>query len=158
MQPYSPRAIRFHGVRRHDSWKLKLYSVLYGTGPFDWGGFEPGLQAASSALPQPDASRGRPGLGFLIAHQGRTGDYVVLGWWDRENEIPLHVWVRNSRSAAWQPGADDESICVWDLEILWAERQAWVTTMMATSEANAAAYLECVEPRFRRDEAAGGAH
>jgi len=152
MQPYSPRAIRFRGVRTHGSWKLKLYSVLYGAGPLDWAGFEPGLQAAASALPQPDDDRRRAGLGLLIAHQGRTADYVVLGWWDRENELPLRVWVRHVRSEAWRPAMDDESICVWDLELLWAERQAWVTTMMATSEMNEVAYLECVDPRFRGDE------
>jgi hypothetical protein len=132
MQPYSPRPIRFWGTRRAGGWTLKLYSVAYEAGrPIDWEGFEPALRLAEAALPPPDVSRGRPGLGFLIAHQGATGDYTVLAWWDNENELPLRVWVRRDREDPWRPAQDGESICVWDLEIIWAERQAWIECLLS---------------------------
>jgi hypothetical protein len=141
MEPYAPRAIRFSGLRPTGPWTLKLYAVAYGNAPFDWASFEPGLQLAERALPVPDDSRGRPGLGLLIAHRGRTGDYVVLGWWDRENELPLRIFIRDGASGSWRPAADDESVCVWDLEIVWAERQAWVARMLGRGGPDPAAYL-----------------
>jgi hypothetical protein len=141
MQPFARREIRFCGLRPTGPWTLKVYSVAYGDAPFEWGRFEPGLQLAESGLPPPDDARGRPGLGLLIAHRGRTGDYVVLGFWDRENELPLRIFVRDGATGSWRAAADDESVCVWDLEIIWAERQAWVTRMMGRGGSDAVAYL-----------------
>ena len=114
----------------------------------DWAGFEPALSAAEESLPEPDHSQGRPGLGMLIAHQGLAGDYVVLGWWNHENELPLMVWVRRSRSEPWRPGIEGESVCVWDLEVIWEERQAWVETMLSAADSDPEAYLAFVAPRF----------
>lgn len=117
-----------------------MYSVQFGARPVDWAGFAPGMDAALRELPEADEARGCPGLGFLIAHQGRTGDYAVIAWWDRENELPMRVFVRRS-GEAWRPAQDNESICVWDLEILWAERQAWVETMLTPGGGGEEAYL-----------------
>jgi len=150
MEPYAPRTIQFCGLREGDGWKIKLYSVVYGDTSMDWDGFETGLRLAQVSLPEPNPERGRPGLGFLIAHQGRTGDYVVLCWWDRENELPVRVWVRSSREEPWHLAQNSESFCVWDLEIMWAERNAWVQTMLAAGGSDAGAYLSGVESRYLR--------
>lgn len=149
MQPYAPRRICFCGLRQAGSWSLKLYSVAHDQTPIDWPRFEPGLQLAERELPPPDARAGRPGLGLLIAHQGATGDYVVLGWWDHENELPLRVWVRRQGDPHWRRAQDGESVCVWDLEIIWSERQAWVQTMLSGSDSNPSAYIDSVDERFR---------
>lgn len=115
--------------------------------------FEPCLRVAERELPEPDEGRGRAGLGFLIAHQGRTGDYVVLGWWDNENELPLRVWVRRGPAQGWRPAEGGESICVWDLEVIWAERQAWVDAMLSPSGPSPADYLARVESRWKNASA-----
>lgn len=131
MKPFAPRPLAFHGRHEQSGWGVKLYSVLHGDGPLDWPGFRPALGEAVASLPVPDEAAGRPGLAFAIAHQGATGDYLVLGWWNRENELPFVIRVRRSRDEAWRPATADESVCVWDLEILWHERQAWVRHMLA---------------------------
>ena len=153
MEPYSPREIRFCGLRDSGRWTLKVYSVTYGAEPVHWQAFEPGLRLAERALPEPDETAGRPGLGFLIAHQGRTGDYVVLAWWDYENELPMRVWVRRDRHEDWRPARGGESVCVWDLEVIWAERQAWVETMLAAAGSDPAGYLARVEDQYRGEQA-----
>jgi len=140
VEPYAPRRIQRHETRALGAWRIKVYSVRAGARPMDWAGFAAGMDAALGELPDPDGARGCPGLGFLIAHQGRTGDYAVIAWWDRENELPLRVFVRRG-GEAWRPARGDESICVWDLEILWAERQAWVATMLTPGGGGAEAYL-----------------
>ncbi len=128
-QPFSPRAITFTGIADLTGYRLKQYTVVYGGDRLDAARFAPGVDLAAAALPQPAIAAGRPGLGLIIRHQGRGADYVVLGWWDRENELPLRVFVRDRGS--WRPAQGSESVCVWDLELLWFERQAYVQTVMA---------------------------
>src|SRR5690349_3604419 len=93
MHPYAPRPIRPLGQLQHAGWRLKLYGITFDGAPLEWPRFKPGVDLALDALPAPAVAAGRPGVGFLVLHQGRTGDYAVLGWWDNENELPLRVFV-----------------------------------------------------------------
>lgn len=146
MQPYAPRPIEFHGPREWGGWRIKLYSIRSGDRPLDWPAFAPALQLVEAALPIPAVALGRPGLGFVIAHQGRTGNYLVLAWWDNENELPLRVFVRGPADADWRPARDGESICVWDLEVIWHEREAYIASML-TGASDAHGYLQRVIER-----------
>ncbi len=142
MEPFEPRPTSFHGLRSAGGWQLKLYSIRHGAGPVDWDFFAPGIALAEAALPQPAAAEGRPGVGFLIVHQGRTGNYVVLGWWDRENELPLRIFVHPGvPGGIWRRNEGSESICVWDLEIIWAERGFYVETMLVSTGESVPEYL-----------------
>ncbi|HEY8021776.1 MAG TPA: isochorismatase [Thermoanaerobaculia bacterium] len=125
--PFEERRIRYHGLRQGSSFRTKLYSVTFDGTDLDWEEFERGLDAAGAALPTPARAPGRPGLAIAIAHHGSGGDYVVLAWWERQNELPTRIFVRDGDR--WRP-ASDESFCVWDLEILWAERNAYVRTVL----------------------------
>lgn len=138
--PYAARPMRFIGLRDKDGCQIKTYSVVYGDAAFEPSRFEPGLDAALAELPPMDLAAGRPGLAFAILHQGLTGDYIILCWWDRENELPTRVYLRDG--ASWRPARGGESFCVWDLEIIWFERQAYVEHMLAGGEASCRAYLE----------------
>ena len=94
--------------------------------------FEEGIALAARALPLPAVATGRPGAAFVVAHAGRSMLYVVLGWWDHENELPLRVWVRPAgEEGTWRPAEGSESFCVWDLQVLWFEREAYVATVLA---------------------------
>ena len=90
--------------------------------------FEGAIPLVCDELPDPAVEPHRPGIAVLILHQGRTGDYAVLGWWDNENELPLRVFVREGDG--WRPARGGESICVWDMEVLWAERNDYVTRVL----------------------------
>jgi len=139
--PFSQRACTFDGLHDHNSWRIKLYSVLYGEEPASGDTFTDGEELALAALPCPAISSGRPGLAVLIRHQGRGMNYVVLFWWDRENELPIHVFV--DKGKGWRTAEGSESVCVWDLEIIWAERNAYVDHMLSNSHApNFEAYLQ----------------
>lgn len=127
--PYAPRRLAALGERSHGGFRLKTYSIVFGADSFDAARFAGGLASAETALPAPAESGGRPGAGFLILHQGRTGDYLILGWWDNENELPLRVFVRDA--AGWRAATGGESLCVWDLAVVWHEREAYVNTVMS---------------------------
>ena len=153
MQPWAPRPIQSHGIRSHREWRLKLYSILHGEPPADWCGywreFEPAFGRVLADLPEPARTPARPGVGFLIAHRGRGASYVVLGWWDRENELPLRIAVRDHEpDAVWRAAAPSESVCVWDLEVIGHERDAYVANVLGGPgedlEARASRYLATV--------------
>ena len=140
--PYEPRPLRYLGLRETRGYRLKTYAIVYGTGVMRADAFEPGLRLAEASLPEPAVGDGRPGVGFAILHQGRTGDYVILGWWDRENELPLRIVLTDG--GEWRHAAGGESMCVWDLRVIWWEREAYVATMLSEDGRGVEAYLAAV--------------
>lgn len=131
---FSPRPIQFRKMRTlEDGWRLKEYTIVFGERPLDERDLSFGVDLAMRSLPRPATIPGRPGAGFLVLHQGRGAAYVVLGWWDNENELPLRIFVRPYDQPLWRPASERESICVWDLEVLWFERNAYVQTMLSGS-------------------------
>lgn len=138
-EPYAPRPGASHGVLRRAGHRLKLYSIRRGEAPMDLDGYREGIELALSVVPRARPESGRPGLGFMIAHRGRAMDYLVLAWWDRENELPVRVFVRGD--GPWREAAEDQSFCVWDLEIIARERDAYVDTVLSGAAAGEDAYV-----------------
>lgn len=138
---FRPRPVRFEGLRELAGYRLKVYSVRYGLGGLDRAVYEEGLALAGPSLPRPAVAEGRCGVGFVICHQGRGVHYLVLNWWARENELPGRIWVREFGVGAWRPARADESICVWDLEVIWFERNAFVEEVLSKEPADVGAYL-----------------
>ena len=64
---------------------------------------------------------------FAIFHAGANAQYLVLAWWGNDNELFTSVSVREP--AGWVVDSDQYSFCLWDLEILWAERNIYIDTM-----------------------------
>ena len=126
---YKPRLCAYLGESRVRGYRLKTYSIVPKKVRFELNRFEPAIQLATGALPQPAVTPSRPGVGLLIFHQGATGDYIVMSWWDNENEMPTRVFVRESNT--WRSAAESESFCVWDLKVMWHEREAYVQTLLA---------------------------
>lgn len=131
-QAYEPRAIQFKEVLEQAGWQIKLYVLLYGDQELIWKPIERGLSLALNALPQPARTQVRPGLGFLLAHQGRTNIYLVLCWWDQENELCTRVFVHPLQNEGdWRGAQENESFCVWDLEVMFFEREAYIAAILA---------------------------
>ncbi len=142
---YQPRPLDSLGVRTVGGHRLKVYAIRYADRPLDRDRFDGGWELATADLPT-DAAPGRPGLGFVVLHQGATGDYFILCWWDQENELPTRVYVRGD--GGWRAAVGGESVCVWDLRVLWWEREAYVTTVLAGRADGAEAYLAAVAAGF----------
>lgn len=129
--PYAPRWVRFAGTRTLAGYRVKTYHVAYSAPDIVLPRFATAISLAESTLPPLDGRPERPGVGFLILHEGNGADYAVLCWWDRENELPVRVFVREQRDGAeWRLGERSESFCVWDLEVIWHERQAYVAAYL----------------------------
>lgn len=143
---YAPRPIRALGPERRRGFDLKHYWIDLQAAPTpDAADWADALALAEAALPAtPDAAC--PRVGFVILHRGRGADYLVLGWWARENELPLRVFVRfpDTIDAAWRAARGEESVCVWDLDVIAFEREAYVATLLSGAEPGTmrSAYLE----------------
>jgi len=143
-ESYRDRPTRFLEVLSHNSWQLKLYSIVYGPGPLGREIYDEGMRLALLQLPQPAEASHRPGVGFVIFHQGRGMHYLVLCWWDNENELFSRVFVREfDEMAHWRSATAGESGCVWDLQVIWHERQAYVESVLAPdSDPDVESYLQ----------------
>lgn len=140
-RPYEPRPVKYHGVIEHLGYRLKRYAIWLPGETFAEGRFRAGRGLVLSAVAEPAVTAQRPGVGFLVEHQGRDADYVTLAWWDRENELPTRVIVCEEHGG-WRPARDAESFCVWDLQIIAAERDAYVETVLTPGGGGVEAYLQ----------------
>lgn len=104
-------------------------------------------QQAASVLHEPPQEGDHP-VGFLILHYGMDGNYLLVSQWYDANM--LKHWVRGSTvgpggSVAFTPLAQRDLIaCVWELEVIKFERDAWVNTVLARGrldQASLDAYL-----------------
>lgn len=64
---------------------------------------------------------------FAICHDGSTARYLTLGWWGNDNEMFVAVAV--SQPAGWVEDLSRYSFCLWDMEVMWHERNAFVRHM-----------------------------
>lgn len=151
MEAYRAREVRWLSLGDVFGYAVKTYSINVVPEPVDARRFQGFVPLMLGVLPTPAQADGRVGVAIAILHQGRGVDYAVLAWWDRENELPLRVFVSEGGKDDWRPARDSESICVWDLEVLWRERELYVQHVMsAAGEAGVSRYRDAVIPQALR--------
>lgn len=136
---YAPRPRIAGPLLIRGDWHIKTYGIAYARPPRLPGTETSVVAAVDHTLPKVDTDAGRPGAGWCILHVGRDMDYLVVGWWDRENEAPVRIWIREGPEP-WRPAAE-ESFCVWDMEVMSHERDAWVRHVLTDRAGDLAAYL-----------------
>lgn len=162
-QPYQDRTIRPLGVRGAAGWRLKTYAVLYGEAGLHLPLYEDGFVVAGQKLPQPPVTDRRAGVGFVIFHQGRGVHFLLLNWWDREDELFHRGMVRGmEEDDIWVWAGEGELGGVWDIQIIAFERDAWVETVLCRPEApDVEGYLArflTVEPKGHAPPLGGRPH
>lgn len=96
----------------------------------------------ASVIREPLQPRDHP-VGFLILHYGSEGDYLLVSqWYDADM---LKHWVRAAvvdaeGGTTFAPLAERDLVaCVWELEVIKFERDAWVNTVLARGRLDQAA-------------------
>lgn len=64
---------------------------------------------------------------FAIFHRGSVALYLVLAWWGNANELFTRVAVLEQNK--WIEDANRFSFCLWDLEVMWHERQYFIDSV-----------------------------
>jgi hypothetical protein len=99
---------------------LKIYCISYSGDPVNKDAFSEELQALKGS--RDIAWSLTPG--YAIFHEGSSARYLVLIYWGNDNEIfPL---VSVETKDGWLRASDKYSFCLWDLEVMWHERQLYI--------------------------------
>jgi hypothetical protein len=128
---YADRSIQPSGLLAQGGWRLKRYDISLARGGAADDVFADAWIEACGLLPSPAITHDRPGIGFVIRHSGFGADYLVLCWWDNQNELLQRVLVRRYGEPRWSDGTGRFSICVWDLQVIWYERNAFVKHVLS---------------------------
>lgn len=73
-------------------------------------------------------------VGFCILHYARDGYYFLSSRWYGENMLKHEASRLQNASGSWMLASLAEErivACIWELEIIGFERDAWVKTVMA---------------------------
>ena len=134
MQPqhFQPRPSR-PAQPSHDEDGIKLYAISLQPGEFDCQAFLDQLRVMKRRKSHDWGKL----ASFAIFHRGQSMDYLVLVYWGNDNELFVDVDVK--QAAQWQRARQDYSFCLWDMEVMWFERNCFVQTLY-TQEPDLAAY------------------
>ena len=132
-EPYEKRPIRFLELWECEGWRMKIYSIAYGHPVAREKLVTAAKLVAEERLPQPAVTDNRYGAGYIGVHDGRGASVVFVDWWANENELFHHVYIApaedpfNLRSVT---SEEAFTACVWDLSLMWLERQIWVERVL----------------------------
>jgi hypothetical protein len=102
---------------------IKVYGISPSGQPVDFSHYASQLQAMKNARSVAWAKT----PAFAICHDGATARYLTLGWWGNENE--MFIAVAADDGSGWVEDTSRYSFCLWDMEVMWHERNAFVVDM-----------------------------
>lgn len=82
---------------------------------------------------------------FAIFHDGASAQYLVLAAWGNDNELFTVVSVNTG--SGWIEDRDRYAFCLWDMEVMWEERNIYIQTMYS-GKTDLAEYRATRPPRW----------
>ncbi len=112
-------------IESHRGWAdpsgIKIYTISAKGQPVDQSPYLVRLAEAKRQKPVVDWSTVPS---FAVFHDGASMAYLVLAWWGNDNELFTSVSVLTS--SGWIEDPTRHSFCVYDLEIMWQERNYFI--------------------------------
>jgi hypothetical protein len=102
---------------------IKVYTIAADDRAVDIAHYLPRMNAMKQA--RPVSWRDTPA--FAICHEAASARYLVLGWWGNGNEMFIAVAAEDA--TGWVEDMSRYSFCLWDMEVMWHERNAFVECM-----------------------------
>lgn len=138
---FKPRTIRTQiDWQDHDG--AKIYTISRDGSPVNHEAFLPRFRDVKAARSLPWAETPH----FAIFHQGVSA-YLVVAWWGNDNELFTSVSVLTE--AGWAERPDVYSFCVFDLEVFWEERNAFIAKVYC-EHPDLQAYQRCRRAEWMR--------
>ena len=126
---YQTRPIRFLGLEKHGDWTIKVYSISSKNEYAD----ERLIASAKANIPQwlknvAIAQLPSYHVATLIIHEGREACFAIISCWVDENMLQLFAYLASPTNPEEYQLVSDKGIvsCVWEMAVLWFERNAWV--------------------------------
>lgn len=145
MKPYRPRHTWFVHSQETGPWTLKVYAMTaaqfaLGQQPeLSTGILEAALQYASKQIEKENFMK-QPGNtaphGFLTVHEGQEAVWLLIDLW-RDDILHHHLFHASLASpTSFHPKPfSGSAACVWELEVIQHERNAWVRHVLSKPEA-----------------------
>ncbi len=143
---YVPRKVKPRPVITVNGYRLKPYEIYFDEGVKGCIEDDDELQAIiSPCLPVSEDPLDH-GIGFVIIHFARDGNYLLLSHWYGGNMLKHDLFELKQTPTRWQVISLESTgivACVWELQVITFERQTWICTAMdkGGTEASFSAYL-----------------
>jgi hypothetical protein len=146
---YFPRWVEAGDVISLNGYRLKSYSMHLSDKKEKQVLENHDLQALLQACVPPASEPLDHGPGFVIVHYARDGDYLLISRWYGGNMLKHELFRLVQNAEGWQAEplrSTNIVACVWELQVIAFERQAWVATAMAKrgTERSFKSYLNTV--------------
>lgn len=126
---YQPRSIRFLEVFQLNNTTFKFYSISNRRDVADTKNIEAVKGCARQWYDNMHAGTlDTYAMAILIVHEVQEGVMGIISRWIDENMAQTHVYLSHEQQAKSFQLFSEEGIhtCVWELAVLWHERNAWV--------------------------------
>ena len=146
---YQPRPVQALGILEVAGWRIKQYVMTVAPGHVpDLRLLNATAAMAAKALPAASATHG---VGFLIAHQARPACFVLLDWWQDGYDLKQRYYTSPLDHPDELVELSGEAVgCVWELEVLLHEREAWIDHVLNSEADDFRAYLQDMFPQPNR--------
>ena len=138
MEKFKKRAVKYLEIIEFGDWKFKLYSIKYNELRVT-----PEIENVIKAI-LPDWIKEKSQIndfpnykiGTVIIHEAKDSILVVVNWWIYENVIQGHVYTSEYENPSKFLDISSKGLqfCVWEMNILWHERNAWVKHVLMKNE------------------------
>lgn len=135
MTKYTSRPIRFLEVYDHHPWKIKVYSISARQEIVS----QEHLALAKANLDlwlekAKESNLPTYNIATLLVHEGREGVFAILNWWIDENMLQTYAYLKTPGQQAFHRFSDGIVLCVWEMEVIWHERNAWIKHVLQKGE------------------------
>lgn len=143
-EPYRPRPVHFLDLWEPDGWTLKAYGISYAHQTPSAALVAAARERTLECLPAPGED-GNYGVGFVGVHEGRDFNFVFVAWWAAENQLYMRRFLSSVDEPSELREATNHDVfaCVFDLQLVWFERNAWLEKVLVNPQGpNIQAYLK----------------
>lgn len=134
---YKSRNIRFREVVLMDNWRIKTYTISEHAKFKAEASYQNALFKLPTWLGQLNSfDPSHEHIAFLILHEGNEGVFSLISTWVGNNMLQSHVYISkyNDLNNFQLISGDGLFACVWELEIINHERNAWIEHILKKDE------------------------
>jgi hypothetical protein len=132
---YLQRPVRFLEIHLHNDWQIKLYSISIKNEYVSKENVQKAKQHLDNWLSKSSIYNLETyKIATLILHEGKEGCFAIINWWIDENMLQNFVYLIEDGQDYKLFSANGITTCVWEMAILWHERNAWVKHVLMQNE------------------------
>lgn len=129
---FRPRPVRFLELFAYGPWRIKLYGLTAEHTRLLPELVDTAKDLIRKSLPRSPESQQAYGVGFAGVHCGTDSNFIFVDWWANDNELHHHVFTSSLENPLdIHPAPAGLTACVFDLQVMWFERNAWVEKVLA---------------------------